>query len=66
MKKILKATALAAGALAAVEAGASAYLYRRTMKRSKADVGRTIKMSGTDWNRHMPLIQERKDRMLSY
>ena len=66
MKKVLKGTAIAAGMLAVVEAGASAYLYRRTMKRSKADVGRTIKMSGTDWNAHMPLIQERKERMLSY
>ena len=66
MKKFLKITAIAAGTLAAVEAGASAYLYRRTMKRSKADVGRTIKMSGTDWNMHMPLIQERKERMLAY
>lgn len=66
MKKILKGTAIAAGALAAVEAGASAYLYRRTMKRSNTDVGRTMKMAGTDWNLHMPLIQERKERMLTY
>lgn len=66
MKKIVKGTAIAAGALAAVEAGASAYLYRRTMKRSKTDVERTIKMAGTDWNQYMPLIQERKERMLAY
>lgn len=65
MKKITKGVAVLAGALAAAEAGASAYLYRRTMKRSKANVERTMKMAGTDWNRHMPLIQERKERMMA-
>lgn len=65
MKKILKGTAFFAGALAAAEAGASAYLYRRTMKRSHTDVERTMKMAGTDWNQYMPLIKERKERMLA-
>ncbi len=65
MKKILKGAAAAAGILAAVEAGASAYLYRRTMKRSKTDVERTMKMAGTDWNQYMPLIQERKERLMA-
>lgn len=65
MKKILKGAAAAAGILAAVEVGASAYLYRRTMKRSKTDVERTMKMAGTDWNQYMPLIQERKERLMA-
>ncbi len=65
MKKIIKGAAAAAGILAAVEAGASAYLYRRTMKRSKTDVERTMKMAGTDWNQYMPLIQERKERLMA-
>lgn len=64
MKKFLKTTAVLAGTLAAAEAGASAYLYRRTMKRSKAKVERTMKMAGTDWNQYMPIIQERKERMM--
>lgn len=65
MKKIVKGTAVFATALAAAEAGGSAYLYRRTMKRGKAKTERTMKMAGTDWNQHMPLIQERKEKMLA-
>ena len=62
--KLLKGTALAATLLAAAEAGGSAYLYRRTMKRGRAKTERTMKMAGTDWNQYMPLIQKRKDAML--
>ena len=35
------------------------------MKRSKTDVERTMKMAGTDWNQYMPLIQERKERLMA-
>ncbi len=66
MKKILKGTAVFAGALAAAQAGVSAYLYHRTMKRSNTDVERTMKMAGTDWNQYMALIQERKDRLFAH
>ena len=54
--------AVAAAALA--EILASVYFYRRTMVRSNAKTERTIKMAGTDWNQHMPFIQERKEKML--
>jgi len=60
MKKIWKKTAVFAAALAAAEAGGSAYLYRRTMKRSNTDVERTMKLAGTDWNQYMPLLKERR------
>lgn len=52
------------GALVVAEAGSSLYLYRRTMKRQKAKVERTIKMAGTDWNQYHDFIQERKAAML--
>ncbi len=65
MKKIFKRIAAAAGILAAAEAGGSAYLYRRTLKRNKAKTDRTIKMAGTDWDQYMPLMQERKEFMLA-
>lgn len=65
MKKILKGTAVIAGGLAAAQAGAAAYLYHRTMKRSNADVERTMKMAGTDWNQYMELIGERKERLFA-
>lgn len=61
---ILKKTVLGAGLLAAACGGEIAYFYGRTMKRGRAKTERTIKMAGTDWNRYMPLIQERKAAML--
>lgn len=64
IKKGKTAAALLA-LLAISEAGSSAYFYRRTMKRSHAKVERTMKMSGTDWNQYMPLLQERKDYMMA-
>ena len=64
-KKLLKGTAALAGLLAAAEAGGSAYLYKRTMKRNNAKTERTMKMAGTDWNQYMPLIQKRKEAMLA-
>lgn len=55
----------AAAAFASAEFLLSAYFYRRTMKRSKAKVERTMKMAGTDWNRYKDFIGERKEYFLS-
>ena len=63
-KNVLKSVAKAAGMIAAAEFGIAAYFYRRTMIRNKAKVERTIKMAGTDWSKHMPFIQMRKEAML--
>lgn len=65
MKKWLRGAAALLGMLVAAEAGGSVYFYRRTMKRSKAKVERTIKMAGTDWNQYMPMIQPRKEYLLA-
>ena len=51
--------------LAAAEVGASAYFYRRTMKRGKAKTERTIKMAGTDWSQYFPVMEEKKEWMLA-
>ena len=65
MKKgLIKGAAALLGLLAVSEAGASAYFYRRTMKRNRLSVERTIKMSGTDWGQYGQTMQERKDYML--
>lgn len=64
MKKKITAAAIFLALLSVAEAGGSAYFYRRTMKRGNAKKERTIKMAGTDWNQYMPLIQERKEKML--
>lgn len=65
MAKLLKGAAAFLGLLAVSEAGGAAYFYRRTMKRSNVKVERTMKMSGTDWNQYIPVIEERKQRMLA-
>lgn len=65
MKKIVKGIVAAAGIGIVAEFGGAAYLYRRTMLRSKADVERTIKMSGTDWGQYRPLMDERRKYMMS-
>lgn len=65
MKRWLRGAAALLGMLAAVETGGSVYFYRRTMKRSKAKVERTMKMSGTDWNQYLPLMEKRREYMLS-
>ena len=62
---ILKNTMTCLGVLAAAGVGATAYFYRRTMKRNNAKVERTMKMAGTDWNQYAPLLQERKAFMLA-
>ncbi len=65
MKRMIRGAVFIAGMIAAAEAGGSAYFYRRTMKRNNAKKERTMKMSGTDWNQYLPLLQERKEWMLS-
>ena len=64
LKKLLKNAAKVVGGVAVAELGIAAYFYRRTMIRSKAKVERTMKMAGTDWEKHMPFIQMRKEAML--
>lgn len=56
-RKLGKAAAAVLGLLAVSEAGSAAYFYRRTMKRNKVKVERTVKMAGTDWSRYMELIR---------
>lgn len=58
----------ALGGLVIAELAGSVYMYRRTMIRcsGKANNERTIKMSGTDWNRYMPMIEDRKERFLAH
>lgn len=53
-----------AGALVAAGAVETLYFYGRTMKRKKADVGRTVKMAGTDWSQYSGILSERKAYML--
>ena len=63
-EKIIAGALAALGAAVLAELGASVYFYRRTMTRNNAKTERTIKMAGTDWNIHMPFIQERKAKMM--
>ncbi len=69
MKNSIKGALAVLGTLTAAEAIGSAYLYHRTMRRHRengeADTKRTMKMAGTDWDQYMPLIQKRKESMLS-
>ena len=46
----------AAAAFASAEVLISAYFYRRTMKRNKAKVERTMKMAGTDWSQYKDIV----------
>ena len=54
-----------AGMLAAVGAAETAYFYGRTMKRQKTDMGRTVKMAGTDWSQYSDMLARRKEFMLA-
>lgn len=65
MNKKLGGLAAVLGLLSVSEAGVAAYFYRRTMKRNKVKVERTMKMAGTDWNQYMELIGERKEYFLA-
>ncbi len=55
----------AAAAFVSAEFLISAYFYRRTMKRNKAKVERTMKMAGTDWSQYKDFIGKRKEYFLS-
>lgn len=65
MNKFVIGAAALLGLGAIAEVGISVYFYRRTMKRGRAKVERTIKMAGTDWNQHMPIIEKRKEYFLA-
>ena len=56
----LKNIVAATGLLAAAGIGETVYFYNRTMKRGNAKTERTTKMSGTDWAKYFPLMEERK------
>ena len=60
----LKNIVAAAGILAAAGIGETVYFYNRTMKRGNAKTDRTVKMSGTDWEKYFPLMEERKGFVL--
>ncbi|MBD5520327.1 MAG: alpha/beta hydrolase [Lachnospiraceae bacterium] len=60
----LKNIAAATGLFAAAGIGETVYFYNRTMKRNNAKTERTMKMSGTDWSKYFPLMEERKDFVL--
>ncbi|MCM1091903.1 MAG: alpha/beta hydrolase [Butyrivibrio sp.] len=64
--KVIKKLAAAAGIGLAAEGAVIAYFYNRTMKRNHAKTERTMKMSGTDWAKYMPLMKERKAFMMEY
>ena len=64
MGRILKTAAALLGAAAAAEAAGSAYLYRRTMIRYNAKTERTMKMSGVDWEKYIPMMKERREWMM--
>ena len=52
------------GSAAAAEVAGSAYLYRRTMIRYNAKTERTMKMSGVDWEKYIPMMKERREWMM--
>lgn len=56
---VLKNIVIATGLLAAAGIGETVYFYNRTMKRGNARTDRTMKMSGTDWEKYFPLMEER-------
>lgn len=62
---VLKNIVVATGLLATAGIGETVYFYNRTMKRGNARTERTTKMSGTDWQKYFPLIEERKKFLLA-
>lgn len=56
----LKNVVLAAGLFATAGIGETVYFYNRTMIRQNARTDRTMKMSGTDWEKYFPLMEERR------
>lgn len=64
-RRLLGVAGIGLGILAITEVGASAYFYNIALKRSTAKKERTMKMSGTNWDAYMPMLQERKERFLA-
>lgn len=62
---VLKNVVAVTGLLAAAGIGETAYFYNRTMKRNNAKTDRTMKMSGTDWEKYFPLMEERRGFVLA-
>lgn len=62
---VLKNIVAAAGLLAVAGVGETVYFYNRTMKRGNAKTERTTKMSGTDWEKYFPLMEERKKYVMA-
>lgn len=67
MKGKMKGALAVLGGLALAELAGSTYLYQRTMRRHRgsASTERTMKMSGTDWEQYMPVMEKRKEAMLA-
>lgn len=61
MKKLKKAVFGAALLGAAGEYALARYFFRRTMLRQNAKQGRTMNMSGTNWETYIPKIREDKE-----
>ena len=61
----LKNIVVATGLLATAGIGETVYFYNRTMKRSNAKTDRTMKMSGTDWEKYFPLMEERREYVMA-
>lgn len=59
IKKFLKIAGTAAVLGAGASYGISEYFMRRTLMRQNALTERTMKMSGTDWDQYMDMMQER-------
>ena len=49
---------------AATETAIASYLLKRTLIRSRADIERTKKMSGTNWVKYIPEIKKKKDWLM--
>lgn len=62
--KIFTVIAVIAALLLVMEASIILYFYNRTMKRTRAKTERTMKMSGTDWSKYIPLMQQRRLAMM--
>lgn len=65
MGKEIGAVLAVAGVLALTQVGIAAYFYRRTMKRNRAKVERTMKMAGTDWDQYIPMIKKRREYLMT-
>lgn len=65
MKKFFEIAAAVGLAATAAELIASAYMFNKVMTRSRLDTETATQMSGTDWGKYVPMIEERREFMLS-